>query len=204
MADEQGASAESGPVPRGTARRIEPKTEGHSERTQQMLDATKGLNREGVLNIFATLSHHPRALTHGVALGGAFMFRSTIGDRNREIVIVRVARNARCEYEYAQHLVIAQTCGVSADECRALLRQEPGPGFSALERAIIDAVDELFGDDCVSDATWATLAAEWDEQQLIELVMLTGYYRMLAGFLNSAGVEIDPGLEGFPQGSSPS
>jgi hypothetical protein len=28
--------------------------------------------------------------------------------------------------------------------------------------------------------------------------MLTGYYRMIAGFLNSAGVEIDEGLAGFP------
>ena len=32
----------------------------------------------------------------------------------------------------------------------------------------------------------------------MELIFLVGNYRMLAGFLNAARVELDDGLEGFP------
>lgn len=170
-----------------------------SESTAQMLESLKGLNGDRVLNVFGVLAHHPRALRHGMALGGAFMFGSNIGDRHREIVIIRIARNTRCEYEYAQHYVLAQNWGMTADECVEVVgRSVVGDAFTDFERAIIAGVDELCDDDLVSDATWAQLAAEWDDRQLIEYVMLAGYYRMLAGYLNSAGVQIDEGLSGFP------
>ena len=38
----------------------------------------------------------------------------------------------------------------------------------------------------------------------MELIFLAGNYRMLAGFLNAARVELDEGLEGFPALRSPS
>jgi 4-carboxymuconolactone decarboxylase len=171
--------------------------EGLSPRMAELLDSTKGLNGERVLNIFATLAHHPRALRHSVALGGAFLFAGNIDQRIREIVILRVGRNTRCEYEYAQHFLIGQNCDLTADECRAVLQPDLGTTFSDFERTVVAAVDEICDDDCVSDATWSALAAQWDERELVELVMLAGYYRMLAGFLNSAGVPIDDGLKGF-------
>ena len=52
--------------------------------------------------------------------------------------------------------------------------------------------------DDLTDATWSAAAAEWGEEDLIELILLVGNYRMLAGFLNAARVEPDPGLDGFP------
>lgn len=168
-----------------------------SERSAELLETTKGLNGDRVLNIFATLAHHPRALRHGVAMGGAFLFAGNLAPRVREIVIIRVGRNTRCEYEYAQHFLIGQESGLTADECRAVLQPALGESFSDFERAVVQAVDEICADDRVADATWTTLAAEWDERELIELVMVTGYYRMLAGFLNSAGVPIDDGLTGW-------
>ena len=187
------------PTSRGTRTRIHPvDLDAVSERTRASLQTTAGLNGEGVLNIFTTLAHSPRTMGNAVKLGGGFLFAGTIAPRVREIVILRVARNTRSEYEYAQHAVIGLQCDLTADECRAVLRPELGPSFSAFERAVVAAVDELCTDDCVSEATWADLAASWDDGQLTEFLMLAGYYRMIAGFLNSAGVALDPGLEGFP------
>jgi len=187
------------PVAPAVERRIAPLTVDEvSDRTKAVLETTKQVDATRVVNIFGTLAHHPHALQHGVALGGAFMFRSKIGDRAREIVIIRVARNTKCAYEYAQHLKLAPAWGLPEEQCVALLHTEIGDAFDDLEKAIVRAVDELCADDVVSDETWATLATQWDDQQLVEVVMLAGYYRMLAGLLNSAGVEIDDGLEGFP------
>jgi len=187
------------PASRGSTRRIAPLTPADvSERTAEVLATTNAMGGDHVLNIFGTLAHHPRALRHGVALGGAFLFAGNIDERVREIVILRVSRNTRSEYEYAQHVVIGQRCGMTSDECVEVLKPSPAGTFSDFELAVITAVDEICHDDCVTDASWAKLAAVWDDRQLVELLMLTGYYRMIAGFLNSAGVEIDPGLVGFP------
>ena len=43
---------------------------------------------------------------------------------------------------------------------------------------MLRAVDELIGDAMVSDATWQTLAAEFDDQQLMDLVFTVGAYEV--------------------------
>lgn len=52
----------------------------------------------------------------------------------------------------------------------------------------------MVDDHRITDAPWAALAARLDEHQLIELPMLVGHYVMLAGVLNSLGVEPDARL----------
>jgi hypothetical protein len=58
--------------------------------------------------------------------------------------------------------------------------------------------DDLSTDDCVSDATWAALSTRWSEAELVELLVVAGFYRLVSGFLNSAGVQLDDGVPGFP------
>jgi 4-carboxymuconolactone decarboxylase len=53
----------------------------------------------------------------------------------------------------------------------------------------------------VSDDTWAALSTRWSDAELVELLVVAGFYRLVSGFLNSAGVELDPGVPGFPDGS---
>jgi 4-carboxymuconolactone decarboxylase len=50
----------------------------------------------------------------------------------------------------------------------------------------------------IADDTWALLADSYDERGLLEIAMLVGHYHMVAFALNSAGVELDAGLEGLP------
>ena len=48
------------------------------------------------------------------------------------------------------------------------------------------------------DATWSDLARRWDDAQLVELLVVAGFYRLVSGFLNSTGVQLDDGIPGFP------
>jgi hypothetical protein len=52
-------------------------------------------------------------------------------------------------------------------------------------------------DNSVSDTTWAALCATRDDQQVIEVLVLIGFYRMNAGILNSLGAQPDPGMPSF-------
>ena len=44
------------------------------------------------------------------------------------------------------------------------------------------------------DPTWADLSAAYPVPQLIEICLLVGEYAMLAGALNSLGVQIEEGF----------
>ncbi len=150
------------------------------------------------INILATLAHAPNVLKRFSQMGGTLLFRGAVGDREREIVILRVGSNCRSVYEFGQHTAIGKASGLTDAEIKALTLPVAEGTWSEQDQALIALADDLCADDCVSDATWAQLATTWDERQLIELVVCAGFYRMVSGLLNSAGVQLDEGVAGWP------
>jgi alkylhydroperoxidase family enzyme len=63
-----------------------------------------------------------------------------------------------------------------------------------LEAALLRAADELVADACLTEATWSVLAAEFDTQQLMDLVFTVGAYDLLAMVFRTFGVELDADL----------
>ena len=59
-------------------------------------------------------------------------------------------------------------------------------------------MDEIVADRYVSDETWKRLAEHLDRKQLMDLVFTIGAYDLLAMAMNTFGLELDPGLPGFP------
>ena len=149
-------------------------------------------------NIFRTLVRHPRLFRRSMALGSALLMTGALPARQREVVILRVAWRTRSVYEWGQHVRIGLDSGLSRAEIDALATEAAESTWSAADRLAITVTDELCAGDDLTDATWSAAVAEWGETDLIELILLVGNYRMLAGFLNAARVEPDDGLEGFP------
>jgi 4-carboxymuconolactone decarboxylase len=152
------------------------------------------------LNIFGTLAHHPLLLKRYIALGGVFLRFGLLPAREREIVILRTAWHTGSVYEFGQHTRIGLASGLTEDEV-ARLAQPGTEGWTAADATLLAMVEDLHSGDRVSDPTWAELAGRWSEAELLELLALAGFYRMTAGFLNSAGVEPEPGVAGWPEGS---
>ena len=182
--------------PRPTEPRIEPITEFDGELAEIMATA---LTHDGrPLNIFGTLGKHPKLLKRFNLLGGFLLNKGMVPARERELVILRVGAKARAEYEFGQHTVIGENCGLTGDEITALTLAPDRHAWSADDLALIALADELHADDCVTDATWTELARRWDDAQLVELLIVAGFYRLVSGFLNSTGVRLDEGVPGFP------
>jgi hypothetical protein len=72
------------------------------------------------------------------------------------------------------------------------------PEWSPLEALLLQATDELHSERQISGATWDALAANLNEMQLIELCFLVGQYEMLAMFLRTVGVQLEPGKDPLP------
>jgi 4-carboxymuconolactone decarboxylase len=149
------------------------------------------------LNIFLTLARNEGLYKAFGRLGGYLLFAGTLPAREREIVILRVGALAQSEYEFGQHTVIGLDAGLTAEEIERLAT--PGvTGWSAADEALVRLVDELCADDVVSEATWQQLAERWNDAELLELLVLAGFYRLVSGMLSSAGVALEPTTPGWP------
>ncbi len=159
----------------------------------------RSLNRDGEpLNIFGTLAHHPKLLKRFNLLGGFLLNKGVVPAREREVVILRVGWRAHAVYEFGQHTIIGKREGLTDAEIAGLAGADHN--WSAEDQALIDLADDLCRDDCVSDATYAALSERWDEQALMELVVTAGFYRLVSGYLNTFGVQLDEGVPGWPAG----
>jgi 4-carboxymuconolactone decarboxylase len=179
--------------------RIPPTTaDDRNERTEELL-ANMMRRPDGTdMNIFATLAHHPKLLKRWAAFGGTLLFGGTLPARDRELLILRTAWLCEAEYEWGQHVGIAQGVGVTEDEIERVYKDPGSEAWSKTDRALLAAVDELHEGSRISDRTWQMLAAAYDKQQLIEICMVIGQYHMVAFTLNSLGVETEPGVAEFP------
>ncbi len=131
-------------------------------------------------HLFSTLGRQ-RPLFRGWLLFAArLMPGGSLGRRETELVILRVAHLRRCRYELDHHTRLGRRVGLDA---AALERVGVGPiadGWSPRERAILRAVDELVTKRDIDDDSWQDIGAHLREPQLVELCLLVGHYDMLA------------------------
>jgi AhpD family alkylhydroperoxidase len=148
-----------------------------------------------VPNVLGTLVHHPALAGPFLAYNNVLLQQPALDPRLRELMILRVARRTRARYEWAQHARLAQKLGITAAEIEAVAAGIDPGSFTSLEANALAATDQLIDGYRVDDVTWARLAEQLDERQLVELVFVVGTYTGLAMAFNSFGLQLDPDLE---------
>lgn len=149
------------------------------------------------LNIFATLAHHPKLLKRWLVFGNHVLGKSTLSERDRELLILRTGWRCGSDYEWGQHVPIGKAAGLSDAEIARIAR-EGTDGWGPADAALLQAADDLHARSRVGDRAWDALAATYDTQQLLDLVFTVGQYHLVAFALNTLGVEREPGVGGFP------
>ncbi|MET0153646.1 MAG: carboxymuconolactone decarboxylase family protein [Candidatus Binatia bacterium] len=179
--------------------RIEPlpEVDWDAEIREAVEPARGGVGLGKVPNILATIARHPKLLKRWNVFGNHVLFKSTLPPREREILILRIGWLCRSGYEWGQHVRIGRRAGLEDDDF-ARIRQGPdAAGWDPFEATLVRAADELHADAFVSDATWAALAARYDTRQLIDVLFTVGQYNLVSMVLNSLGVQLDEGVNGF-------
>jgi len=135
--------------------------------------------------------------------GALFGDKSVLPARDREILILRTGWNCQAEYEWAQHTAVGKRVGLSDEEIVRITSDDgpDAPGWDPFDATLVRTADELHDDAFISDRSWAELAGRYDTAQLIEVPMVVGQYHLVSMTLNSLGVQLDPGLVGFPPSS---
>ena len=150
-----------------------------------------------VFNIFKTLSHHPDLFRRWLVFGNHVLFKSTLPPRERELIILRIGWLCEAEYEWAQHVLIGKEAGLTAEEIDRIKAGPNARGWSEADKLLLQATDELRKDAFITDATWNGLCQHFDTRQLMDVVFAVGQYNLVSMALNTLGVQLDEGLEGF-------
>jgi len=177
--------------------RIQPLTE--SEWTAEQREMLAPIKRDGPFyNVLGTLSRHwPAAQKFTTWAYHIMGDTSKLAPREREILILRIGWLCQAEYEWGQHVIFARDAGLSDTEIARIKEGASAAGWSDFDATLLRAVDELHSEAFVSDKTWAALSERYNEQQLMDVVFTVGQYNMVSMALNSFGVQLDKGVEGF-------
>jgi 4-carboxymuconolactone decarboxylase len=152
------------------------------------------------LRLFRTLAVHDELAWRMRPIGSGILGHGRVEPREREIVIHRTCARARAEYEWGVHvLAFGKPLGLSDEQIAATVHgSAENPAWSERDAPLIRLADELHDTSTVSDALWAELAERFSDDQLLELVITAGWYRLLSYVINAAGVEHEPWAARFP------
>lgn len=168
--------------------RVAPLAPGERDERQAALVARAG----GELGVFTTLVRNTDVFADYLPFGERLLYRSTVDPWVRETLILRVAWRCRAPYIWSHHEAIGTSAGLTGDDLVALAGGTV-EGADPLRALAIRVADELVTGHRLSDTTWRELAERYPAEQVIEVCMLVGSYVMLAGTLNTLGVQIEDG-----------
>jgi alkylhydroperoxidase family enzyme len=146
----------------------------------------------GPHRVFTTIGRHRRLFRRWLPLADLLLLHGELPRADAELLILRTAWNCRCWYAWVQHAGIARSHGLAPELVDAVPDWAAGTGWSPRQRQLLQAADELHQAKVITDATWAQLAGQLRDTELIELCFLVGHYEMLAMTLNSLGVAPEP------------
>ena len=106
-------------------------------------------------------------------------------------MILRVAHNCQCEYEWRHHERLGEAAGLSRADVERTRGDRAAPEWSERQVALLWAADDLHGRRELSDEAWTELSRHFTEPELIQLCLLIGHYEMLAMTINSLRIEPD-------------
>ena len=97
------------------------------------------------------------------------------------------------EYEWAQHIPIALDLGCTQAQIDALAESDgEAPCFDAKERAALQFARGIIQDAAGSGGQLAVVREFLSEREIVELIIMAGFYTMLARLTEALGVELDP------------
>ena len=150
------------------------------------------------LVLFRTLARSPRIFEKMFA--GGLLDKGPLGLRQREIVIDRTTARLGCEYEWGVHIAFfAERVAIDAEQVSAVVH---GPAdatcWAADEQALLALVDDLVDRRTINEATWTSLAAHFDEAQILEAIALVGYYHTISFFCRGLNLPLENYGARFP------
>lgn len=151
--------------------------------------------------LFRTFARNlPMAKAMGGWGGYALSKSLSLSMRDREIIIDRTCARCGCEYEWGVHIAFfADRVKLTSEQIRSLALGSASDSCWTDERdqLLVRAVDALHDHSDIDDQLWVTMATVFTEQQLLDLLLLSGWYHAISFSARGARVPLEAGAPRF-------
>ena len=181
-------------APKNTAARLPQITRDELNPQQRALaDEILKVSSVGLGGPYNALLRSPELGTRMFALLDYLRFNTSVPRRLNEFAILIQARLWTSQVEWLAHYPIALREGVAESTLVDLKAGRRPASMKADEAAVYDLCMEVSTTHKVADATYARAARVLNEQQLVDLLTLSGTYATLAVVMNGFEQELPPG-----------
>jgi 4-carboxymuconolactone decarboxylase len=163
---------------------------GASPAADELFAAIEGMGRP-VLNLYRVLANQPPALAAFLGMSRYVRSASSLDPGLRELAILATAHELGQVYEVAHHTEAAHLAGVSSEKLEAVA---PGGAVGVLttqERAAVEFAKQAAHTRSCDDATFQHLQSLFSAEEIVDLVLTTGWYHLCAVILGSLRVELE-------------
>jgi alkylhydroperoxidase family enzyme len=151
--------------------------------------------------LFRTFVHNlPMAEAMGTWGSYELSRRLSLSMRDREIVIDRTCARCGCEYEWGLHIAyFAERVGLTPEQVTSLTHGDPAAGCwsTGRDRVLIEVADSLHDTAHIDDELWGRLSTELTESEILDVLMLCGWYHAISYAANGVHLDLEVGAPRF-------
>ena len=151
--------------------------------------------RGSVDGLYESMLNHPKALKHIGRLGTYLRFEGALPDDIREIIILYVSKKLNCGYEWIKHEPYAIKAGISEEIINKIKAGKPHSEFNNRISQAMQIADCVLNRISIPDELHNSVEKELGTKDLIELVILCGFYSLIASFTLAFDVPMPQGFE---------
>lgn len=133
---------------------------------------------------YGVLMYAPGMAEHFSAAENYFRNEGMLDTKDKELVILAVARELGARFPWSRHEVRARQAGVRSEVIEALRAGGPLESLTERERLMIDVARSLLRDRRLPDDLFSCIVAELGPERLVELVGLVSHYNMISMVAN--------------------
>lgn len=138
---------------------------------------------------YIALLHHPALARHLQGLGEQLRWKSTLPAHLVELAVLITARRWTCQHEWFMHEPLARKSGLDGALIDAI-RERREPRATGDEALVYAFCRDAHAGGRASDENFAAVRARFGLDGAVELLVLSGYYTMMAMVLNTAGMPL--------------
>ncbi len=146
----------------------------------------------GKATFFRLMANAPTAYAAFRPFTQAVFAKLALAPVDRELVVLLAMDLEQGEYEWAQHVLIARSMGITNAQMEAIRRRAfDEEGLTAKQAALLAFAQQVVENVRVDDATFEAAARHYSHRELVETIFTIGSYMLLARISEVAQLPLD-------------
>ena len=145
-----------------------------------------------VPNFVKTMAHSGNFLDGVADLYRQLMGQTGLSEKLRQLVILKTCKLHKCKYTIERHTELAKEAGLTPEQVQAMDDYASSDLFTYYEKEVLQLSELVSTEpDEIQDDFWTQLDNHFTSDQIVELVVLIGFFNMLNRFILTLQIETD-------------